>query len=142
MASSTLHSSCVRRPGRAGQRLVVVLVVLAVAVLAGCTTLTIDTPGAVAGRRFYVGLVMVDAPLDAVPARPAHGVRQLHVTTLGLRLADGPSLSLGYAEDRLLSIPADCRLVIFIRSSTDLAQAEHLLRLTTQEKPCSARLSD
>jgi hypothetical protein len=62
--------------------------------------------------------------------------------TLGLRLAEGPALSLGYSEDRLLSIPADCRLVIFIRSSTDLAHAERLLRMTTQENPCTARLPD
>lgn len=109
--------------------------------LAGCTTLSIESPGGpLAGQRTYVGIVTVAAPVS--PDRPlaTPRIRQLDVSTLGLRLGGG--IGLGWTRDRLLSIPLDCRLVIFIRDTAELAHAEKLLRAITQEDLCTATLND
>lgn len=108
--------------------------------LGGCTTLSVDSAGDARGKRTYVGIVTVWAPSDADDPLAAPRIRQMDISTLGLRLGNG--VGMGYLRDRLLSIPLDCRLVVFIRSTADLAHAEKLLRATTQENLCSAQLSE
>lgn len=81
----------------------------------------------------------VDIPQDT-SAVTQMGVRQIDVTTVGLRLDRG--VSLGYVRDRLLSLPFDCRMVVFIRSTSELAHAERVLRAATKEELCIANLAE
>jgi hypothetical protein len=111
--------------------------VLAGVCAAGCTSLSIDTGDGFAGQRTYVGVVTVRAPVNPDNALALPKVRQLDLATWGLRVDRG--LTLGYSSDRLLSVPFDCRLVVFIRNSAELAHAETLLRSISKEEPCFAR---
>jgi hypothetical protein len=107
---------------------------------AGCTTLSIESPAGPAGHRTYIGVVTVQAPIDPdLPLTPAR-VRQLDVSAIGLRIDRG--VTLGYMRDRLLSVPLDCRLVVFIRAAPDLVHAERMLRASTKEDLCIAHLSE
>jgi hypothetical protein len=107
--------------------------------LGGCTTLSVDGAHGPQGRRTFVGVVHVDAPIGPMSGSAAARVRVWDVTTLGLRLGDG--VSLGYAKDRLLSIPLDCRLVIFVRDLAQMQHAQSLIQhLNTEGSPeCLAR---
>jgi hypothetical protein len=109
-------------------------------VLCGCSSVSIETTDGLAGRRTYVGVVTVEAPLDPANATELPRVRQLDVATFGLRLDRG--VSLGYLQDRLISIPLDCRLVIFIRSAAELEHAAKMLRAISKDDICVARSSE
>ena len=108
-------------------------------VLTGCSTLTIDGADGLRGKRTYVGVIRVEAPINPDDPLAPSRVRMLEVTTWGLRIDRG--LSVGYLNDRLVSVPLDCRFVIFIRSTQELAQAEALLRNLSKEDTCIARTS-
>ena len=108
--------------------------------MAGCTSFSADTPEGMGGRRSYIGIVTVEAPLAPTNVAILPRVRHLDVTTIGLRVDRG--VSLGYLHDRLLSLPLDCRLVVFVRSAPELAHAEQMLRVATKENLCIGQLSE
>ena len=108
--------------------------------LSGCTTLSVDGPAGAGGRRTYVGLVTVEMPLDSRNTLAVPQVRQIDFTTIGLRIEHG--VSLGYLKDRVLNVPMDCRLVVFVRSPMELDHAERVLRALSKEEPCVVKFSE
>jgi hypothetical protein len=111
----------------------------AAALLAGCTALTVDNGEGMRGKRTYVGVVHIEEPADPNDPPQSSRVQVLDVRTLGVRFGGG--VSVGYLNDRLISVPLDCRVVIFIRSISELDQAEALLRNLLKEEACIARTS-
>lgn len=108
---------------------------LAVLGATGC-----QTAGAGQPASHYFGLVTVHAP-----GADAGNVSRTDVRVLGAwvdasKAGHGPSGGVGWRRARLLSAPADCRLVIIVDSDAQVASAEALLkRFSEGEKPCVTR---
>lgn len=107
--------------------------------LSGCTTIDMTSGRNVPGNRTYFGIVTVRAPVDGDAPLNTPRIRQLEVATWGMRFDQG--ISVGYVEDRVLEVPLDCRLVVFIRSPVNLAHAEKMLRATAKENLCITQIS-
>lgn len=108
------------------------------AMMTGCATLNAGAMSSIEGRRTYIGVVTVDASFHESGEEMQSRVRQIDVTTIGLRVDHG--VSLGYLRDRLVAVPIDCRLVVFIRSVPELTHAERILRAATKEELCVVQL--
>ncbi|MCR9219224.1 MAG: hypothetical protein NXI21_03260 [Alphaproteobacteria bacterium] len=72
--------------------------------------------GAVTTRHF--GYTVVTAPPSGASGA---GVEAREVETIGVRIADG--FALGYARERRLAVPGDCRLVFVVRDPAQMAWA-------------------
>ncbi len=81
----------------------------------------------------YFGWVRIaDPPADAT------GVTRLDLTALGLRVGSG--IGLGYFREQRLSVPLDCRVVLFVQNGAQQRWVEDVFG-TIKEGVCSAVLS-
>lgn len=102
--------------------------------ITGCTSVSIHSPEGTFERRTYVGLVSVEGTSHGKSS--TQRVRQIDMTTVGLRI--GAGVSVGYLHDNTLSIPTDCRLVVIVKSAAQLEHVAKILNSLTKEDLCTA----
>lgn len=101
--------------------------------LCACTHVSIEAADGAFERRTYVGVVSVGGGSYGTPGHEP--VRQLDATTLGVRVDTG--FSIGYLHDSTLSIPADCRLVVVVKTAAQLEHAARIFNSLTKEALCT-----
>jgi hypothetical protein len=92
------------------------IVLLVVASLGGCASAPVIEPDGTLVRH-YLGYVKVAIPRAAAQ----RSVYVSDVSVLGLRVAEG--IGVGYARDRQIVVPMDCRLVLLVATQAQLDAA-------------------
>lgn len=100
-----------------------------------CTTVKLEGAVGEESPRTYFGVVTVLGSNE----KHAAGVRRLEIRTIGLRFQSG--MSLGYIRETALALPADCRLVVLVRSPAEVHHAAEILK-SMKDGPCIATLHD
>jgi hypothetical protein len=98
--------------------------------VAGCSGIaTTEADGAIAHH--YFGYVKVINPASQDHSRQVLGS---DVSTLGIRIGNG--VGFGYMRDQYLSIPLDCRFVIFVKDKQQFDYVAAQVFDKFEEGPC------
>jgi len=98
----------------------------------GCTTVA---PGAAARSSFYIGAVTVRIP------QTRGEVSAARVRALGIGWDNGPFIG-WRSGDRISADPANCQLLIVIRSAVETANAVQIINALEGQSPCIVDYTD
>lgn len=99
------------------------------AAVSGCSAVTPDAP--TEAPRYYFGLIKLSTSAQQASTSIATNNT---IQMWGIRVKD--ALTIGYAKERTVRVPMDCRIMVFIQSEQQMEQARQLLEGIKGDELC------